>query len=207
MITALEDLFSGQGMVKEEDIWTIYYLSFCSFVIFGILTYFKFRYAKKLNSPSLRKDGICSGIGTILSFSMFFNSLLAMASEEQFWWWLDPLIALVCGLGALMYGLYGMYKAYVKDGYPIFSCKWWLYGGGGSGSNTMEQQQQSQGGKEIGGGGELELQQDPQTQQQQQQKASAFQRTDSLEGNPSLGTQSGISMMKSGDEMTDVVFT
>merc|ERR550539_1571808 len=112
--------------------------------------------------------------------------------------------------------------AYVKDGYPIFSCKWWLYGGGGSVSSiaagasrasvsgTMEQERHGNG-REIGGGGELELQQDPQQQQQhqQQQQQSVFQRTDSLEGNPSLGTQSGISMMKtkSGDEMTDVVFT
>ncbi len=194
LITAVEDLVRGKGAVKESDVMTIFFISSVSFVVFGILAKFKFHYANELNSPSLRKDGICSGLGAVLSLSMFFNSLLTMASEEQFWWWLDPTVALFCGLGALGYGLYGMYKAYVKDGYPIFSCKFWLYGAESRSRNQS-----------IGGAGELELQQSNQPHPGPSQSTSG----DSIEANASSGTQSGISLMqtRSGDELSDVVFT
>lgn len=184
VITAIEDLANGKGGVKDSDATTIFVLSGISFIVFGALAYFKFHYATKLNSPSLRKDGLCSALGSLLSFSMFFNALLAFASEEDFWWWLDPIVALICGIGALGYGLYGMYKAYVKDGYPIFSCKWWMYGS----ESRNKMQGGHQGAQEIGGGGELELQQPSPS-------------NDSMTANPSLGTKSGI------DDFSDVVFT
>jgi len=88
----------------------------------------KFRYADYLNSSSLRKDGICSALGTTLAASLFLNTVLT-ASTDGSLWWLDPFIALICGIGSLVYGLRGAYKAYVRDGLPVCSCSWWMYGG------------------------------------------------------------------------------
>lgn len=188
LITAINDLATGAGEVSEDDLWVIYYISFISFIVFGALAKFKFQYANKLKSPSLRKDGLCSMIGSILGFAMFFNALLTMMSDDSAWWWLDPIVALFCAMGALGYGLYGVYKAYVKDGYPIFSGQWWLYGGG-----KIEEQRRDQ---EIGGG--LELQRS--------------EADDSMVGNPTMSDQttSGISMMQSksvDEDMSDIVIT
>lgn len=179
---------------NNNDVQLILILSFVSFVIFGILAEFKFHYARLLQSPSLRKDGLCSLIGTILGFAMFFNAMLASSSlDKEGLWWLDPIVAFFCALGALGYGLYGIHKAYVRDGYPIFSLKWWSYGGGG-GKNS---------GKEIVfGGGDLEMQQQP----------SQISAIDSMAGNPG-STNSGqgsVSLMKSrsdDEDMSEVVIT
>jgi hypothetical protein len=227
-ITSIEDLIKGVGEVIPQNMYTLFMISIISIFVFGTLATFKFHYATILNSPSLRKDGVCSAIGAILGVAMFFNSLLAMADDDQFWWFLDPFVALLCGVGALSYGLYGMHKAYVKDGYPIFSCKWWLYGGGtgsstgssnagnsinGSGINTSVAAQ-----REIGGGGELELRQEQQQAQHQQQSNTSLQVNPTLT-NPSVSmsaehsySSNGISMMKSksGDadeDMSDIVIT
>jgi hypothetical protein len=197
LITAIDDLSKGLGVIDlEKDYDTIYFLSFISFVVFGILAKFKFHYATLLKSPSLRKDGICSAIGAILGFAMFFSVVLTMMSSAEMWWWLDPTVALFCGLGALCYGLYGMHKAYVKDGYPIFSCAWWIYGG-----EKMDQSGQPP----IGGG--LELQ-----QQQQQRTDPNASGNESIQGNPSLTDPSvtSLSMMPSKsveEEMSDIVIT
>mmetsp|Transcript_13744 Transcript_13744/g.17336 ORF Transcript_13744/g.17336 Transcript_13744/m.17336 type:complete len:312 (-) Transcript_13744:99-1034(-) len=199
LITAVDDLASGFTAMSENDKSIIYYISFTSFIVFGILAKFKFHYANKLKSPSLRKDGLCSLIGCVLGFAMFFNLLLSMMSSEKAWWWLDPTVAFLCAVGALGYGLYGMYKAYVKDGYPIFNCQWWLYGGGKIEEQRRSQQQQQNGqdlDREIGGG--LELQ--------------TSTNNDSMTGNPSMSTPtvSSVSMMQSkseDDEMSDIVIT
>ncbi len=199
LITAIDDLASGIGEISEGngDFWFIYNLSFFSFIIFGALAKFKFHYAKLLRSPSLRKDGLCSLIGCILGAAMFFNALLAMMSSDEAWWWLDPTVALFCALGALGYGLYGMYKAYVKDGYPICSCQWWLYGGG-----KIEEQRRQE--RVIGGGLEL---------QATTNDDSAMAMAMAAGGNPSMsssGPSGGVSMVqsRSGDEeMSDIVIT
>jgi hypothetical protein len=130
IITSSGDFAAGQQEEIEEHLWALYYLSFLSLVVFGIMAVFKFRYAKKLSSPSLKKDGICSAIGTILAGAMFFNAVLSITSQGSLWWF-DPLMAMFCGIGALGYGIWGMHKAYVRDGYPIFSCSFWWYGGSG----------------------------------------------------------------------------
>jgi hypothetical protein len=193
LITAIDDLASGIGNVEARDLYTVYYLSFASFAISGILAKFKFHYATALKSPSLRKDGICSLIGSILGFAMFFNAVLTMVSSDEMWWWLDPVVALLCGIGALVYGLYGMYKAYVKDGYPIFSCSWWLYNSG------MENDQHT---SRVGGGLEL------------QQSSPSPSGEESMMGNPSMNDPSVSTVgmyptnSQTGDgEMSDIVIT
>jgi divalent metal cation (Fe/Co/Zn/Cd) transporter len=141
IVTAMEDFSVGQEAVDRLYRKEVYYISFASILVFGAMTLFKFQYAKKLNSSSLRKDGICSALGTILAISLFFNStVMAMASNGNMWW-LDPLVALTCGIGSLVYGLVGVYKAYVKDGLPIYSCSWWMYGSGDEDNEVLTNNQ------------------------------------------------------------------
>ena len=197
----MEDLLKGVSDINEDDLNVILLLSFSSFFVFAALAKFKFHYANVLHSPSLRKDGLCSSIGAVLAFAMFFNAMLTVSSENgDLWWWLDPSVALICALVALAYGLFGMYKAYVLDGYPIFSPSWWLYGGGGGRreiqviQNHSEHVKRSQQQQQQNSEGDLELQ----------------QSNTSLAGNPSMNSSSSLSMMKSksGDEdMSDVVIT
>lgn len=127
VISSMEDFADGEEE-SMENLNVIYYVALVSIFIFGIMAAVKFQYARVLNSSSLRKDGICSALGTILAVSLFFNTSMTMASNGSLWW-LDPLVAIVCGIGSMVYGLKGVYKAYVKEGAPIFNCSWWLYGG------------------------------------------------------------------------------
>jgi Predicted Co/Zn/Cd cation transporters len=123
----MEDFADGEEE-SMENLNVIYYVALVSIFIFGIMAAVKFQYARVLNSSSLRKDGICSALGTILAVSLFFNTSMTMASNGSLWW-LDPLVAIVCGIGSMLYGLKAVYKAYVIEGAPIFNCSWWLYGG------------------------------------------------------------------------------
>ena len=120
-ITAIQDLLRGQEDPGEQD-WALV-ISFFSFVLFGILTWFKFHYAKALESPSLYKDGFCSLIGTTLSASLFIDTLVIKMAPNV--WWIDPVVAIGCGFASLLYGSYALYCARVHEGLPIFSCYWW----------------------------------------------------------------------------------
>mmetsp|Transcript_26001 Transcript_26001/g.32062 ORF Transcript_26001/g.32062 Transcript_26001/m.32062 type:complete len:319 (-) Transcript_26001:205-1161(-) len=140
LLISFEDLSSGhQYTTTTTDIEILLILSLISFLIFTTLAIFKLRYANKLHSASLRKDGLCSLIGSILAFAMFINTMMIrnLGIEGYYTlWWIDPIIASSCAMSALCYGIYGIYKAYVKDGYPILSCKWWLYSGSSSTATT-----------------------------------------------------------------------
>lgn len=125
IITASEDF--AMGMEELKNLTTLYYVSMFSMLIFGLLAMFKFQYAKAMNSPSLRKDGLCSAFGTVLAASLFLTAVLSKSSNGGLWW-LDPLIAMTCGIATFIYGLRGIYKAYVRDGLPVCSCSWWMYG-------------------------------------------------------------------------------
>lgn len=126
IIVSSEDFSKGFEEEDDSQLWLLYYLAFCSLLVFGALSMFKFRYADALNSPSLYKDGICSLLGTCLALSLFFNTVLSLSTSGQLWW-LDPCVALICGLGSLVYGLYAVYIAFVREGLPIFSPSWWIY--------------------------------------------------------------------------------
>jgi len=125
ILTATEDFAAGKE--DMENVEPLFYVSFFSIIVFGTLAFFKLHYAKKLNSSSLKKDGICSLLGATLAVSLFINTALVLSSNGDLWW-LDPFLAITCGIGSLVYGLHGIYKAYVRDGIPVFSCSWWLYG-------------------------------------------------------------------------------
>mmetsp|Transcript_30707 Transcript_30707/g.35818 ORF Transcript_30707/g.35818 Transcript_30707/m.35818 type:complete len:274 (+) Transcript_30707:98-919(+) len=132
LICSIDDLTLGYDPTSTSDLGVLTSLSFVSFIVFGILASFKLQYGKCLKSASLKKDALCSAIGALLSFTMFFAALLEAPTNG--YWWIDPVVAFACGLGALVYGCFGVYKAHVRDGLPIFSCSWYLYNGG-SGRN------------------------------------------------------------------------
>lgn len=123
ILSSVNNLVDGdeEGM---NDLWALYYLSFMSLIVFGTLSLLKFRYASKLSSPSLRKDGVCSAIGAVLALALFIDTFADITAKGSLWW-LDPVVAFLCGVGCLAYGLRGIYKAYVLDNHPIFSFSWW----------------------------------------------------------------------------------
>lgn len=127
-ITAFQDVSRGQEEASHQNAALV--ISFLSVVFFSILTVFKFRYAKVLDSPSLYKDGLCSTVGTILSASLFVNTLIILGSPSA--WWIDPAVAIICGLASLLYGFWTLHSAWKKDGMPILSYRWWLFDEGGA---------------------------------------------------------------------------
>lgn len=132
-ITAIEDFVRGQEESNQQT--TALVISGVSSFLFSILTVFKFRYAKVLDSPSLYKDGICSMIGTILSVSLFINTLIIVEAPSA--WWIDPAVAIACGVVSFVYGVWTLYVANCKMGLPIFSSRWWFFShGDNDGINT-----------------------------------------------------------------------
>ena len=106
-----------------EKLAAIAGISFVSIVIFGGLSMFKFQYANALESPSMYKDGLCSLIGTILSGTLFINSLLIEQNPGM--WWIDPTVAMFCGIGAAVLGGIQVHEARHKENLPIFTLDWW----------------------------------------------------------------------------------
>lgn len=130
-----------QAQDDPDKLGSIVGVSFVSLLVFGFLSIFKFHYASILESPSLYKDGLCSLIGTILSGTLFVNAILIKSTPKL--WWIDPFVALLCGIGAGTLGVLYLYKARYTEKLPIFSLTWWLT---------------SQGTKETGSGhGEAEM--------------------------------------------------
>lgn len=54
---SVKDLNSGPDAANEMNI--VILIAFISVFVFGTLTIFKFHYARKLDSESLFKDGVC----------------------------------------------------------------------------------------------------------------------------------------------------
>jgi divalent metal cation (Fe/Co/Zn/Cd) transporter len=119
LCTAIYDFTQNDD---EQDLALLFVVSFVSIVVFGGLTIIKFQYAKKLDSPSLYKDGICSLIGTSLSASLLLTTAIIEQTPKAEY--LDPVVSLVVGLCAIVYG----FKVVIQlllDGVPIFHPEWW----------------------------------------------------------------------------------
>lgn len=128
---AFDALVSGSE--DETDMSLVLGISFCSIFVFGFLTALKFQYSKKLDSPSLHKDGLCSLLGTILSTALFVNTLIIEKFPET--WYLDPAVSLLCGLAAAVLGIQAIYYA-KKSGIPVFSAQWWMVSQGSGNKET-----------------------------------------------------------------------
>jgi divalent metal cation (Fe/Co/Zn/Cd) transporter len=114
----------ARGQEDEAGLNSVLVLSFFSIFIFGALAMFKFRYASRLDSDSLYKDGICSFIGAVLAGALFINTLLIKAAPAI--WWLDPLVALLAGVMAVIIGSHSLHTMATKEQIPVFSPSWWF---------------------------------------------------------------------------------
>jgi hypothetical protein len=122
ILTAAHDL--TEGAEASDDLRQVIAIAFFSIFIFGTLCVIKFRYAARLSSASLYKDGICSLIGTVLAVALFINTLIIDHAPNR--WRLDPVVAILCGIGSLAYGSQAVVEASCVQGLPIFSCTWWM---------------------------------------------------------------------------------
>jgi hypothetical protein len=75
-------------------------------------------------TASLYQDGICSTIGCVLAGAMLVNTLIVDRNPEV--WYLDPAVALVCGMVALWVGGQAIVVARWRQGLPIFTLAWWI---------------------------------------------------------------------------------
>lgn len=111
------------GAENQYEMALVIGIAFSSIFIFGTLAIFKFHYASRLDSSSLYKDGVCSLIGTVMAVALFINTLIIRANPQV--WWLDPLVAMLCGLGALLFGMQSV-LVLCRRGVPICQLSWWL---------------------------------------------------------------------------------
>jgi len=111
--------------VDHGDHNSLLLFSGVSFLVFSVLTVMKFKMATALDSRSLRKDGICSLVGTILSFALMLTTLITLGNESL--WWIDPLIAIICGMACLVFGLRSVVLQSYEKGIPIWSPRWWIF--------------------------------------------------------------------------------
>ena len=92
-----------------------------SFFVFGCLAIVKFQFANALSSESLYKDGVCSLIGSILAAAIFTNTLIIRQRPKI--WWIDPIVAMVCGFAALFLGFHSIFVAWKVRRVPVrFLC-------------------------------------------------------------------------------------
>jgi len=128
MISAIGHLERGADDNVDEETDTLISIGIPSIFIFGLMAFIKFHYSSMLSSPSLQKDAICSLIGTVLALSLVLNSIIIKSTSKA--WWLDPLIALFCGLGSLYVALSSIYADYVVNGIPVLQPRWWIFSEG-----------------------------------------------------------------------------
>lgn len=98
---------------KDTDLSLLFTISFISIIVFGSLTMMKFKYANDLDSASLYKDGICSLIGTCLSASLLFTTAIIDYAPKA--WYIDPIVSLIIGVSAIVYGFRVVIKM-IADG-------------------------------------------------------------------------------------------
>jgi uncharacterized membrane protein YfcA len=111
---------------EAEDVFTVIDKligSLFSVLFFGSIAILKFRFANRLDSPSMHKDGICSLIGAILGATLFVNTVLVIGNPDA--WWFDPVVAFFAGVAAIYLGVKALWEAYTVKGHPIFALSWW----------------------------------------------------------------------------------
>jgi len=83
----------------------------------------------QLDSPSLRKDGVCSIVGAIMAFCVALSAGIRQRGAGHNSWWTDGAVAIVVALCLLVYGLRTLVKNYRAN------IRWWRgefwRGGGG----------------------------------------------------------------------------
>jgi hypothetical protein len=121
---SISDMRRGQEDLVHAN--TTLVLTFFSVLLLGTLTVIKFRYASKLDSSSMYKDGQCSLIGTFLAMALFVNTAMVVGNPKV--WWIDPIAAFSAGIVTIVLGIRALVYSYTQQGLPIFSKSWWMNG-------------------------------------------------------------------------------
>lgn len=137
LATAFADFARGAEDAFQEE--AVIVMSFFSILLFGTISMLKFRFAARLDSPSMYKDGICSLIGTILAVTLLVNTIIVIRNPSV--WWIDPIVALMAGIAAIYLGVRALWMAYTSEGLPIFSRDWWSGATTESTSKTTSEEQ------------------------------------------------------------------
>ena len=90
-------------------------LSIPSILIFGALGALKLHCANVVRSPAMRKDGICSAAGAVLSFAVCLGVTA---------WWIDPVVAMTVALSLFVFGFRTLRKNYLA-GNRWWTAEWW----------------------------------------------------------------------------------
>ena len=100
-------------------------LSIPSVVVFGILGVAKLWLGSKgkLNSAALRKDGMCSVAGAILSAAVVLASTLQYSGNEV--WWLDAAAAVIVSAALLFVGVKTMIHN-IMQGNRFWTIAFWF---------------------------------------------------------------------------------
>ena len=94
---------------------TLLGLSIPSILIFGALGALKLHCANVVRSPAMRKDGICSAAGAVLSFAVCLGVTA---------WWIDPVVAMTVALSLFVFGFRTLRKNYLA-GNRWWTAEWW----------------------------------------------------------------------------------
>ena len=94
--------------------------------IFSILGGLKYRMGSALDSPSLKKDGICSISGALMSASTALGAIMLLDGIDS--WWFDSSVAIIICTILFLYGSWTLYKnASTRD--PVTGAwnpeRWW----------------------------------------------------------------------------------
>lgn len=94
---------------EPEEVSKLVALAAPSVVICALLGIFKYRVGSLVDSPSLKKDGICSLCGAGLSLGVLVGGSLLLNDVDGSWW-LDGAIAVSVSVGLLGYGVFTLVK-------------------------------------------------------------------------------------------------
>lgn len=95
-------------------------------VIFGALGVLKFHMGRKLDSPSLKKDGICSGAGAFISAGTALGGIMLLSGADS--WWFDSTVAVLVCTFLFMYACWTLTRNAIKKDAVTGTWapeKWW----------------------------------------------------------------------------------
>lgn len=105
-----------------SDVGALIGLSTPSMIVFLVLGVIKLHIGQETRSPSMRKDGLCSLCGALLSLGVLIGA--GVVSGDKNGWWIDAAVAVVVSAGLLLYGVYTLWKN-ARQGNEWWTAAFW----------------------------------------------------------------------------------
>ncbi|KAJ1463275.1 hypothetical protein M885DRAFT_584138 [Pelagophyceae sp. CCMP2097] len=122
LIVAIDAAGDLANEEEEGDVTELIVLYTPSMLLFLFLGLAKMHVGRAIRSPALRKDGVCSLAGALLSFGVLVSALLEELTDI---WWADSLIALVVAGGLGLKGVLSVAAA-TRQGVRWWSLGFWM---------------------------------------------------------------------------------